>query len=114
MSASSPRLEREFETLTVMVELHCLSAHGTAAPPCPDCRSLLDYARARLDRCPFGADKPTCAKCPIHCYRPAERELVRRIMRFSGPRMLWRHPLLALLHVLDGLREPPKKRPKPG
>jgi hypothetical protein len=24
-------------------------------------------------------------------------------MRFSGPRMLFRHPALALLHLLDGL-----------
>jgi hypothetical protein len=33
------------------------------------------------------------------------------MMRYAGPRMMWRHPLLALSHVLDGKRPaPPKPR----
>jgi hypothetical protein len=59
-------------------------------------------------RCPFGADKPTCANCTIHCYRAEMREQVREVMRYSGPRMMWRHPLLALAHLLiDGRRAAP-------
>jgi hypothetical protein len=36
-------------------------------------------------------------------------------MRYAGPRMLWRHPLLALAHlVVDGRRPaPPKPRGTP-
>jgi len=34
-------------------------------------------------------------------------------MRASGPRMLFRHPLLAIRHLLDGLREKPLPRQKP-
>jgi len=49
-----------------------------------------------MSRCPFGPDKPTCAKCPIHCYKPQVRERVREVMRFAGPRMLLRHPVLAV------------------
>jgi hypothetical protein len=30
------------------------------------------------------------------------REQVRAIMRYAGPRMLLRHPVLALMHVWDG------------
>ena len=48
------------------------------------------YARLRLEKCRYGADKPTCAKCTTHCYRPAMRERVRAVMRYSGPRMLKR------------------------
>ena len=32
------------------------------------------------------------------------REEVREVMRHSGPRMLRRHPLLAVAHLLDGRR----------
>ena len=32
------------------------------------------------------------------------RERVRVVMRTAGPRMIWRHPVLAVRHVLDGRR----------
>ncbi len=31
------------------------------------------------------------------------RERVRAVMRYAGPRMLLCHPILALLHLRDGL-----------
>ena len=46
----------------------------------------------------FGPDKPVCSKCPVHCYRPELRERIRGVMRYAGPRMLYRHPVLALRH----------------
>jgi hypothetical protein len=30
------------------------------------------------------------------------------MMRFAGPRMLLRHPFLALAHLVDGLRKAPE------
>jgi len=36
------------------------------------------------------------------------RERVRDVMRWAGPRMLWRHPWLAITHVLDGRRPAPR------
>ena len=83
---------------------------GAAAPGKPLRRSdaeLLAYARARLSRCPYQEGKTTCARCPVHCYRPAMRARIRRVMRYAGPRMLTRHPLLALRHLIDGLRKEP-------
>ena len=68
---------------------------------CGECAALRDYAFCRLDRCPFGADKTTCARCPIHCYKPAIKDRVKEVMRYAGPRMIYRHPILALLHQLD-------------
>ncbi|MCL4190388.1 MAG: nitrous oxide-stimulated promoter family protein, partial [Thermoguttaceae bacterium] len=32
------------------------------------------------------------------------RERIRAVMRFSGPRMMLRHPLLALRHQIDSIR----------
>ena len=63
------------------------------------------YAERRLEKCPYGQDKPTCANCPIHCYKPAQREKAREVMRFAGPRMTWRHPWRALNHLFDKLRK---------
>ncbi len=87
-----------------MIRLYCAAHHGARAAVCPDCARLEAYAHGRLDRCPFGADKPVCSLCPVHCYRPAERERIRQVMRWAGPRMLLRHPLPALAHLLHRLR----------
>jgi hypothetical protein len=69
---------------------------------CGRCTSFLAYADARLDHCPYGEEKPTCANCPIHCYKREPREFAREVMRYAGPRMLLRHPVLAVLHLVDG------------
>jgi hypothetical protein len=29
-------------------------------------------------------------------------------MRYAGPRMLWQHPILSLIHWLDGYRQAPE------
>lgn len=100
-----PRLTRERKTIEAMIGLACRDRHGTTEGLCQECSALLAYARGRLEKCPFEERKPTCAKCPIHCYRPERRAEIREVMRYAGPRMLWRHPVLALFHWLDGRRE---------
>jgi hypothetical protein len=93
-----------------MIALYCQAHHH---PPegelCLECQSLATYAHQRIERCPYGWEKPTCAKCPIHCYKPDRREQIRQVMRYAGPRMLWHHPRLAVLHLIDGLRQPPER-----
>jgi hypothetical protein len=38
------------------------------------------------------------------------RERVRQVMRYSGPKMLLRHPIRALLHLLwDGRKQAPAR-----
>ncbi|RQW83590.1 MAG: nitrous oxide-stimulated promoter family protein [Geobacter sp.] len=83
-----------------MARIFCRADHQTAEGLCPECRALLNYALERIDRCPYQGDKPVCSTCPIHCYQPAMREKVRQVMRYAGPRMLLRHPLLSVLHFL--------------
>lgn len=101
------RLKREHKTLVCMTRIYCSSHHvdHSGAELCPDCRELMAYAEKRLVKCPYGTEKPTCAKCPVHCYKPAQREQAREIMRFSGPRMTWRHPVLSIFHLLDKFRK---------
>jgi Nitrous oxide-stimulated promoter len=101
-SFAGKRLAREWQTIAAMIRCYCSAHHATGKSLCPECQELLDYARVRLERCRFGSDKPTCVKCPVHCYLPARREQVRVVMRYAGPRMLWQHPILSLRHWLDG------------
>ena len=58
---ASKRLAREWRTIEIMVGIYCRDHH--AGGLCPECKGLLDYASVRLDRCRFGTEKPTCAKC---------------------------------------------------
>ena len=98
------RMAREYATLEAMVRIYCADKHEEHEELCADCRGLLDYAYVRLDRCRFGEQKPTCAKCPVHCYQAARREHVREVMRYAGPRMVWKHPVMSLRHWLDAWR----------
>lgn len=101
------RVRRELKTVRAMIGIHCRGLHGGGRDLCTDCEALWQYARQRVDRCPFRLDKPTCLKCPVHCYRPEMRERIRTVMRYAGPRMSWRHPVLTLFHFLDGRKPPP-------
>jgi len=104
----TPRLRREYRTMECMVEIWCADHHDDGArqgATCEDCRAFLSYAERRLEKCPYGEAKPTCAKCPIHCYKRAQREHARVIMAYAGPRMTYRHPWLALMHLVDKVRK---------
>ena len=106
MLKNPKRIQRERRTILLMIGLFCRDKHRHAGGLCPACQQLADYAMARLDRCRFQGEKPPCAKCPVHCYKPALREQVREVMRYAGPRMMLEHPVLAVFHVLDGMRKP--------
>ena len=111
MHPASPRYRREVVTLQRMLEIGCRDHHTrpAGAELCVPCQTLLDYATARLRHCPWGDSKPQCTRCTIHCYRALEREQAREVMRYAGPRMLWRHPLLAIRHILDRFRTPTRQ-----
>jgi predicted amidophosphoribosyltransferase len=101
---------REESTVEAMIHIYCHARHDTSDGLCRDCLELLDYARMRLDQCPFQEGKTTCANCPVHCYRPDMREKIRAVMRYAGPRTVYRHPVLTVLHFVDSLRREPIRR----
>ncbi|MBM3270545.1 MAG: nitrous oxide-stimulated promoter family protein, partial [Candidatus Sericytochromatia bacterium] len=102
----------EARTVRVMIGIHCRDLHGSRGGLCADCEGLWQYCQARVDRCPFYPDKPTCKNCRVHCYSPERRERIKEVMRYAGPRMMWQAPVLALLHMLDGRRSAPEKAPR--
>jgi len=91
-------MDRETKTVQLMIELFCRDHHNREVP-CESCRELADYAEKRIAECPFGEDKPTCGDCTIHCFKPEMRVRIRDVMRYAGPLMIWRHPLLAIDHL---------------
>ena len=114
---TTPRLRREQRTIEAMIHIWC-EAHPLHVRPrtgelCAWCEALFDYASYRLVKCPYGEEKPTCKKCPIHCYTRDMRELMHEVMRFAGPRMLFRHPVLAIWHFHDEKRVAPPLETKP-
>ena len=122
--SASRRLRRETRTVEVMIRMYCHDLHAAGRPGdtgelpargrslglrtslCPDCAALLQHTLERIDACRFGAEKPTCARCTVHCFRASMREQIRAAMRHSGPRMTYRHPYLAARHVMDRRQQP--------
>lgn len=103
MDVTSKR-EREKEIVSLMICLYCRKNHA-GKTLCPECRELNDYARRRSDACPFMQTKTFCSNCRVHCYNREMRGKIREVMRFSGPRMIFYHPIMALRHVVETKKE---------
>ncbi|MEI7596719.1 MAG: nitrous oxide-stimulated promoter family protein [Bacteroidota bacterium] len=91
------QIQHEKETISLMIGLYCRKKHQTNVL-CLDCKELLNYTFFKIENCIFGEEKPTCKSCSVHCYQKIQREKVREIMRFAGPRMIWFYPIRALMH----------------
>lgn len=102
-----PRIRTEQATIAAMMRIWCRDHHGHRDGLCADCAGLLHYAHRRLDTCPFGDEKPACNQCQVHCYSRDMRERVRAVMRYAGPRMLLRHPLMSIRHLIAERRPAP-------
>lgn len=92
------KIEYEITVVKEMIRLYCIHKEGNNKL-CPDCTELAEYAEQRLRHCPFGDTKGSCRKCTIHCYRPEMRVKIQKIMRYSGPRMILYHPIMAIRHL---------------
>ena len=98
--------EKDLSVVRMMIELYCHKLHGTKKHElCPNCEELYKYVELRRSKCPFGDDKPFCANCRIHCYKPDKREEIREVMRFSGPRIVFHHPIVAFKHLAETTKE---------
>lgn len=69
-----------------------------------DGQDLKDYASLKISKCPRMSEKSFCSTCKIHCYQKEYRENIRKVMRYSGPRMIFYHPILAIKHMLNTIK----------
>lgn len=102
---TNQKREREKKVVSLMIRLYCKKKHRTKGELCEECAALEEYARLRSDKCPFMETKTFCSNCKVHCYKPEMREKIREVMRFSGPRMVLYHPVLAIRHVIESKKE---------
>ena len=102
-----PQIEYEKHIVGLMIELYCRRKHNTSKNQlCEECSKLKLFCHIKLQKCPFGDNKGACSDCEIHCYRNTpEREKIREIMRFSGPRMMLYYPKDSLLHIIKRKRK---------
>lgn len=105
MGDKETKRAREKVVVSEMIALYCRKNHHMKKGLCPDCAALDEYARLRSDKCPFMETKTFCSNCKVHCYRPEMREKIRQVMRFSGPRMIFVHPAVALRHLIESQKE---------
>lgn len=102
------RRAREEKTVSQMIALYCAANHDAACRThtavcgeavCESCAKLDEYAALRTRRCRKMDAKTSCDACENHCYKPEMREKIREVMRFSGPRMITKHPIAAIRHL---------------
>jgi len=103
------RRERERIIVQSMIRMYCTGNHTGTENLCAECLELTIYAEKRLISCLYGEVKPVCKECPVHCYSPLRREQMRLVMQYSGPRMLFRRPVFALVHMIDSFIIPISK-----
>ena len=104
------RKEKEIEVVKLMIDVYCRGKHKRKKELCEECEELWQYAKTRREKCPFGDEKTFCSNCKIHCYKPSMREKISKVMRYSGPRMIFYHPIIAFKHVAETLKYKRKAR----
>lgn len=106
---SEIRVKEDANSLSAMIGLYCSDKHGTKEELCKDCTSLRDYAVMRLENCIFLPQKPSCGRCPVHCYTLQRRQEIRQVMRYAAPRFYFSRPGLTLRHFWHTIQHPSKK-----
>lgn len=98
--------EQEKKLIPQMVKIYCKGHKHERGEDelCPECRELLDYSLFRLDKCPFKKNKQFCSFCKIHCYKPDMKVKIKDIMKYSGPKLLFSHPIFSISHVVQMIK----------
>jgi hypothetical protein len=90
----------EIDVIKWMINFYCVSNHKGEGI-CSECTELLNYAIKRNENCPHGLkNKPVCSVCEIHCYKDSYRERIREVMKFSGPRILFKKPVYGIKYLI--------------
>ncbi len=94
------KIDKEKRTLKFMINLYCEKKHKLGIEDCSNCKELYDYAANRLDGCRYGENKTSCKSCIVHCFSNEKREEIKKIMRFSGPRIIFYRPYYYISYIL--------------
>ena len=81
-SRAGAKREREKKVVSLMISLYCHKKHG----------NFWKSYRGNSSLC-------------VECAELEMRERIKTVMRFSGPRMVFHHPIMALRHVIESKKE---------
>ena len=104
--------EKEKKLIPIMITMYCKGNHKIErkkqcighSDTCTECKELIEYVLCRLETCPFKENKKFCSFCKVHCYKPEMRMKIKSVMRYSGPRMIFSHPIFAISHVTQMIK----------
>ncbi len=114
---SQEKAEKKIKLVTKMIGMYCKKHHvqEMKGQLCDDCGALLDYTSTRTRKCRNLENGTFCAHCTTPCYAPDKRGKMRQVMKFSGPRLIFYHPVWVMKHILEDRRNKRgKKRSKNG
>ena len=95
---------KELKTVRKMIEIYCKGQHRRKSGDlCESCAELMHLCRSKGRAMPTYGRKKHFVPCAKHTvmHRPIGNEL-KEVMRYSGPRMLWIHPIMTIRHILLG------------
>ncbi|MBR3840899.1 MAG: nitrous oxide-stimulated promoter family protein [Erysipelotrichales bacterium] len=95
------KIEKERRIVGEMIALYYKNNYHQTIDDNEEAKELINYVNHRLSVCPFKDKKKFCSHCSVHCYEESKRELIKKVMRYSGPRLLFTHPLLVIKHVIE-------------
>ena len=84
-------IDQEKELISIMIKIY---EDGNKV----DLSDLKNYAFKRIEFCPRKEEKTFCSSCPIH------RQQIREVMKYSGKRIIFKHPIIAFKHVINTLK----------
>ncbi len=102
---------KDLTLLFNFVRIYCAAKHGDQIKTniqvenitvretflCHECAQVTRHAMEKRRNCPL-TPKPSCKKCPVHCYGRDYRVKIREIMAFSGRCMILRGRVDYLRH----------------
>lgn len=106
----SMKVTDELQTVKTMISLYCRKKHKNKFCLCDECRALESYVEKRLVKCPYQDNKTFCSNCKIHCYNVEMRNRIKKVMKFSGPRIMFYHPIVAINHIKETIKSVKKKK----
>ncbi len=103
------KIDYEKKMVFYMIKLYCMHNHKEyhkiynktfgSKSICKECEDVYNYACERTSKCRFISTKTFCSACTSHCYKKDMKEKIKKIMFFSGKRMIFHNPAVALKHI---------------
>jgi len=86
-----------------MIIMYCRNNHYTVKDLCDSCEELFNYAIRKIGKCKYKIRNLVCSECMIHCFQNEKRNKIKKVMKYSGQKMIFRHPFLSLLYIKNKL-----------